>query len=792
MRALLKYTLTFIFFLNFLLPKALAYTKSLAESSDKEVAYLLTKNEKVYVHLDNSIYVSGENLYYKAYIVNASSHQKELQSKIVYFELLGQTGKRYMFWRSNTLNGLASGSIIIPDTLPGGVYTFRAYTNWMRNNNDAFYYTTNIFVTKLSDKDLKNISLPLPFNASQSEFEFIPDGGHLITNLRCTVGVRVNDITAGLRSINGVVKDIKDSVIASFKIDSFGLANFSLIPEKNNTYKVAVFENDVIVKEYQLPEATEKGLNIEVAQDKKGIILKINSFSESQLTDEPYRLIVSIRGKILKDSILWVKNIIKPIFIGNMQPGITDICILNRYKEPLYEKMIYYDSNNDLPLSTNIIKKEYNSNDNVAISMKTYNSKEGDTLQMSVYVSNKNPFVFTGTNFSAKPYLYFFSEIAGSYCFPNINDSFSTELANKYLLTVKPEEYYWNNLKNSNNGGCYYLSENKGYIFSGRLINGLNNLPVAKQAICLSFADSIPSLSYTITDTAGVFNFLLGKVYDNRDLVLQIVNPQMSNLVCVWELDDKNGQHSILPGVSYELNYSQLKYLENYRKIGLINTIFSTEEKKDIAITKTENLSYLQNFQLMPSYSIFPGDYIDLENFTELTENIMPGVKLKRNDRETNIYIYDPETRMALQYPATVFINGIPFYDMEFVADLQAKEIYRIDVNQSLNLYGDITFYGFVSIVTIDRKIPSNYISSGRLLVKNEARPYIGTVKNKNNSAIDLRTLLFLDQSIKMAGNEAENVDIFTSNLKDMYNISIQGISNNGLAVSKNISFEVK
>ena len=40
--------------------------------------------EKIFLHTDKSFYLTGENLYFKAYLVNAVDHQPSDLSKVIY------------------------------------------------------------------------------------------------------------------------------------------------------------------------------------------------------------------------------------------------------------------------------------------------------------------------------------------------------------------------------------------------------------------------------------------------------------------------------------------------------------------------------------------------------------------------------------------------------------------------------------------------------------------------------------------------------------------------------------
>jgi len=796
-----KYILLFFVALN--IYSVNGYSCSLLPASNplNENANTFQAQEKVFVQLDNSLYIPGDKMYYTAWLVNADSNKPELFNSILYFELLSHSGKRCMFWRTNISKGSASGSITIPDSLHGGVYTFRAFTNRMRNNNAAFYYATNILISRLNDMELKSIPVPVPYNTLPGSIDFYPEGGHLVANLECRVGVKANLIPPA-KVLTGFVKNINDSLVASFLTDSCGLAVFSFKPEKNNSYKAYISNEEGKTNEYTLPAINPDGFSVQFTQNTGNISLKIQSVQEPDSENGPFSISVSSQGKTVLDTLLRFKNGVTDIFIGNKKTasGISDLKIRNRHNEVVYENLFYIAVDTPRIINTISVNPMYQPGEKINLLLEPISPYNNDSLQLSVTVANTNPFPFIGSNKSIKQYLTFFSEIAGSYCFPNYYESFSVDLANKFLLCLKPNDYFWNSIQTNNQTRCFYLPETKGYVFSGTLSDKESGKPVYNQNICLSVVDSIPSFNYEVTDSTGTFHFLMDKSFDNKKLVLQLINPPLNNTSYAWEIDNRSDLEFKYPSQKYNFTKTELAYLDNFRKVKLINTIYNGNDNKanrnpHILVKKQE-----QNFSIMPAYSVFPGDYIEIETFEEIINNILSGVKLKKVESRSSIFIFDPEIKNEMQNPATLFLNGVPLYDIEYIMNLKAKAISRIDVSQSLLMYGNYTFNGIVSITTKDRKFPADDFNNKRKHVQNVVEPDIPTrmyeesevAGNRKDALPDLRYLLYMNQSLQIFGKEPATIGITASSLKESYSINIQGITDKGQLISKSLKFDVK
>lgn len=796
----IKYLLLFFVALNIYSVNGYSYSLLPASNPLNENVNTFQAQEKVFVQLDNTIYIPGDKMYYTAWLVNADSNIPESFNSILYFELLSHSGKRCMFWRTNISNGNASGSITIPDSLHGGVYTFRAFTNRMRNNDAAFYFATNILITRLNDTELKSISVPVPYNSVPGSVEFYPEGGHLVANLECRVGVKANLIPPA-KVLTGFVKNINDSLVASFRTDSYGLAVFSFKPEKNNSYKVYISNEEGKTNEYILPAINSDGFSVQLTQNTGNISLKILSVQESDSENGPFSINVSLRGKTVYDTLLRFKNGVTDIFIGNKKTasGINDLKIRNRHNEIVYENFFYIDGDTPQIINTISVNPTYQPGEKINLLLEPVSQQHQDSLQLSVTVANTNPFPFIGSNKSIKQYLNFFSEIAGSYCFQNFNESFSVDRANKFLLCLKPSDYFWN-IMHDDQTHCFYLPETKGYVFSGTLSDKESGKPVCNQNICLSVVDSIPSFNYEVTDSTGAFHFLLDKSFDNKNLVLQLINPPLKSTSYAWETDNRNDLEFNHPSEKYNFTKTDLAYLDNFRKIKLVNAIYNGNEKSANRTILIQDKRQYQNFEIIPDNSVFPGDYIDLDTFEDITNNILSGVKVKKDEFSSSIFIFDPENKAEMPYPATLFLNGVPMYENDYIINLKAKAISRIDLNQSLVMYGNYTFNGIVSITTKDRKFPADDFNNKRKHIQNEVEPDMPALKyeesevacNRKETLPDLRYLLYINQLLKINGRESAAIGITVSNLKESYSISIQGITNKGQLISELLKFNVK
>ncbi|WP_316792959.1 TonB-dependent receptor plug domain-containing protein [Pedobacter frigoris] len=100
--------------------------------------------EKVHLHLDKPYYAIGDDIWFKAYIINAQTSKPSDLSGILYVELINEKDSLKKQVRLPVIAGLTWGDFKLPDTLSEGNYRIRAYTQWMRNMGTEFFFDKTI------------------------------------------------------------------------------------------------------------------------------------------------------------------------------------------------------------------------------------------------------------------------------------------------------------------------------------------------------------------------------------------------------------------------------------------------------------------------------------------------------------------------------------------------------------------------------------------------------------------------------------------------------------------------
>lgn len=135
--------------------------------------------EKVYLHLDKPYYAVGDDIWFKAYVVDTKNSLPTTISNILYVELIDQRDSITKQIKLPLQSGISWGDFKLSDTLKEGNYRIRAYTQWMRNAGPAFFFDKTIKIGNSWANDV----------FTKTSYQFITEG----KNDKVTSTIQFND-----------------------------------------------------------------------------------------------------------------------------------------------------------------------------------------------------------------------------------------------------------------------------------------------------------------------------------------------------------------------------------------------------------------------------------------------------------------------------------------------------------------------------------------------------------------------------------------------------------------------
>ncbi len=104
--------------------------------------------EKIHVMTDKPYYITCDTVWLRAFVVNAVNHQPVDASKFVYVELLSPMNEVAMRIKIRERDGVFKGYLPLdPTRVAEGEYTLAAYTMFMQNQGEQYFFKKKVKIT---------------------------------------------------------------------------------------------------------------------------------------------------------------------------------------------------------------------------------------------------------------------------------------------------------------------------------------------------------------------------------------------------------------------------------------------------------------------------------------------------------------------------------------------------------------------------------------------------------------------------------------------------------------------
>jgi hypothetical protein len=339
-----------------------------------------------------------------------------------------------------------------------------------------------------------------------------------------------------------------------------------------------------------------------------------------------------------------------------------------------------------------------------------------------------------------------------------------------------------------------YLPEAKGNILNGEVIDATSQQKIKNAVVLLSRIDTVPNLNYAITNSEGKFRLYLSNYYDGQELFLTIKDvPKNAN----WKIkvEDKFAlNQKFTPSYIAGIDTS---FLTKSQNIAYINKSYEVDPYKQEK-AGDERMAPAPRFHFGSVSTVYPADYVSLDNFSEIVTELIPFVYIKKHEDQRWLYIIGASSTQFADKGAALFVDGVYVDDVNKIMDFGSNLIRKINVLYSERCYGDLVFQGMVSIYSKDNLIrtltPTRY--SLRIMNPAIANNYFLTA-NANPAATNkdkpfVRQLLYWNPNMTVSDKKDAEIIFYTSENKGTYTIKAEGLTTNGEPICTTTKFEVK
>ena len=301
----------------------------------------ISTREVAYVHLNKSTYIKNEMIGFKAYIFDKAKKQLLPIAKNLYCTISDKDNKIIKSKLIKIKDGITFNTFNVDSTFTSGIYTFRAYTNWMLNFKENNFHQINF---KVIDPELTQNKKRS--TSQEYTLKLFPEGGHLLNQVKNNLAILVkNKKGRGIKNATGKIITQNKQVISEFALNNVGIAKVSFTPLKNQKYKVIVANQEQTIQK-DIQNIKDIGINMALAnlKNKIAISFKTNSNTFDFIKQKKYILAIH-NGKELKTidfDFGEKKEITKIIRYPNLYSGINIFTVFDtQQNKPILERLFF-------------------------------------------------------------------------------------------------------------------------------------------------------------------------------------------------------------------------------------------------------------------------------------------------------------------------------------------------------------------------------------------------------------------------------------------------------------------
>ena len=343
-----------------------------------------------------------------------------------------------------------------------------------------------------------------------------------------------------------------------------------------------------------------------------------------------------------------------------------------------------------------------------------------------------------------------------------------------------------------------YSNENKSKILRGSVIDSKTSKSVRNAKVLLSCVDTIANLQYAVSDSNGIFQLLLNNYYDGKELFLTIKDMPANQSWKIETEDEFAPSEKWSPSLISE-TVDNNEYINKSQKIVYINKSYPLNTV-EIVQPITDTPFICPKLFNCPVKSVYPAEFVALDNFQEIAVELLPLVSISQNNGKYRAQMINATNKMIYNYNVepVFFLDGVFVDNINKIIGLGSDQIKKIDVIDTERIFGDLVFQGIISIMSKSNEIRNTIPAIQSKRLKNDnfntGIRYVstdpGSIQNKNIPYF--KQLLYWNPDLEINGTYPASFEFYTTDNSAKFIIKIDGISEDGTPISSSTGIIVK
>jgi len=792
--------------------------------------------EKVYLHFDRSYYSPGDNIWFKAYLVNPQTNAPTNTSHNLYVELIDPGGNVVAKEVLRLDNGTGAGDLTLGDSIPAGSWHIRAYTNWMKNFGSHFIFEKTIWVhvayrssaardaAYRSAADIppqsdqwprRTVGAPLSSGARPASIQFLPEGGAMVEGVPGMVCFKATDGNGDGVDTKGYILSSKGDTAARFTTEHRGMGRFSFLPAPGLEYTAKVSFAGHPYQKTAFPPAYKEGFVMNITPSDTAEIVKIatNTATIAHHPSGEITLTGRQAGKLYYGEKILLKDGLASVTIPkkDFPAGIAAITVYDDQLHPQCERLVYIEEKEPVSLVITTDRRVYGPREKVTIGISVT-----DTAQHPVRAVLSMTVAEDAATGPAQrdiiSYLMLESELRGKIeaateYFDKDNSRRGQQL-DLLLSTQGWNSFLWRKIADTAIR-IAWLPE-AGFTIAGHVRQTLLNKPLANMNITLFAAGALGDRRYAVRTNADGKYFIDGlQWYGYQTIQINSKNdkgekggwlfmdtvfsapPPLDGSLLAGEAypaemqrfatmadkkvtASKDVFHSTLPGVTVTNQQDKVVHLRDQ-----VATSFGYPEYNFIITPKDYTLGTIGNFII---HNV-PGAQADVAR---------NGVVFFANGRKVR-------PRFIVNKREDLF-GHVDYYDisMDMVNKISVRHLIG-QPNFSANGRGSISAEDGRDIFLVYLDLKPGATNDDLALVVTQVEGYYAAktfyapdYSTTNDAGPDTRTTLHWAPNILTDGNGKTTISFYNADPATTIRVNVQGVTGDGVPVAATIKYEIR
>ena len=320
----------------------------------------LAAQDFIYLLPSKEIAETGEDLFFKAYLMDRQTLALSDRSRTLYLEIRSERDSLVWSEKYSLVGGRGDGHIYIGENWPQGEYFLEGYakSSFTSDTTEALRPRRIRVVDRVAQMEAITAAAiqqdSLQRKTSRHRFDLFPEGGDLIDGVASVVAFKASYGGGFPEDVSGkVLEDGRE--IATFESLHDGMGRFTVTPQFGKTYEVLLNDG----RAFPFPEIKRGGMSLRVARNNAaGIDILVSAPDDAP---HAFSILAKLHGipcSGAQGTVTGQKLVRLPKEMFPLQ-GIVELTLADGDGRPVAERLVYVNAEQRLTVTATPDKERY-------------------------------------------------------------------------------------------------------------------------------------------------------------------------------------------------------------------------------------------------------------------------------------------------------------------------------------------------------------------------------------------------------------------------------------------------